>query len=57
MAPLDEAVEEPANPTFAKARAPTIPEKDENFVPVKNNFSEKFKPPEFTGKFEVPKLN
>ena len=41
-------VTEPNNPTFKKSRTPEIPEKDENEIPVKHNFSNnKFKLPAF----------
>lgn len=37
-----------------KARTPTIPEEDRDFVPVKHNFSEKFDRPVSTGQRLVP---
>ena len=43
------AVQEPANPTFLVARAPTISEKDAGHVPNKYNFTDHFDVPPFTG--------
>lgn len=45
-----EEVTEPVNPTFINARAPTINEKDQMYIPQKHNFKEKFDRPKFTGK-------
>jgi Transposase IS4/SAP domain len=51
LVPDERVVEEPIN-TF-KARAPTIPEEDHAFVPVKHNYLETFERPEFTGEKKV----
>ena len=50
LSPNIEAVEEPANPTFTNPRAPTIDERDAQFVPVKHNFAETFDRPVFQAK-------
>jgi SAP domain len=52
LLPEETIVEEPTN-SF-KARAPTIPEEDRDFVPVKHNFAEIFDRPVFTGIRLVP---
>jgi len=46
---MEDSVDEPENPSFKKARAPTIDVKDGEFIPVKHNFGEKFVRPIFTG--------
>ena len=40
-------VQEPANPTFKLARAPTVSEKEEKYVPQKYNFPQRFEVPSF----------
>ena len=47
--PMEATVEEPVNPTFTNARAPTIEERDTEFVPVKYNFEETFDRDVFKG--------
>ena len=49
LVPNATAVQEPANPTFKKPRAPTICEEDAAFVPKKYEFAETFSVPSFTG--------
>jgi len=44
---------EPDNPTFKRARAPTVPQQDIEFVPTKHNFSATFHVPEFTASKDV----
>ena len=51
------AVEEPLNPNFAAARAPTIAEQEGEYVPVKFNFSHTFDRPVFAGRYSKPVLD
>ena len=44
---------EPENPTFKNPRAPTIEERDAEYVPVKHNFSERFERPAFEGTIDT----
>ena len=47
--PKEAPVEEPLNASFKIARAPTILPEEAEFVPVKHDFTERFKVPDFTG--------
>ena len=54
LVPDELSVEEPTNPSFEKARAPTIDEEDAEHVPVKYNFMKYlFIIPIFTGVCEI----
>ena len=46
-------VDEPTNPTFSTARAPTIPEEDGAYVPVKHKFDHTFGCPQFEGRVNM----
>ena len=52
LLPNSTAVQEPANPTFRKPRAPTIKAEHAAFVPKKYKFDETFVVPLFTGTTE-----
>ena len=49
LTPNEEVAEEPNNETFRLPRAPTIYERDAQFVPVKHNFDESIYIPAFKG--------
>ena len=49
LTPNEEVAEEPNNETFHLPRAPTIEERDAQFVPVKHNFDEVIDIPVFKG--------
>ena len=49
LEPQAVVVAEPENPTFRITRAPTISEKEAEYVPEKHNFAETFIVPEFKG--------
>jgi hypothetical protein len=53
--PLAETISEPPNPAFVIPRAPTIPEENASFVPIKHNFGETFDRPLFTGREQTVK--
>ena len=48
----EDCMPEPENPTFTRARAPTVPEAEAEVVPVKYNFNETFNRPTFSGTYE-----
>jgi hypothetical protein len=48
----EDCMPEPENPTFTRARAPTVPEAEAEVVPVKYNFKETFNRPTFSGTYE-----
>jgi hypothetical protein len=50
LEPAEESAEEPDNPTHF--HAPTIPADEADVVPVKFNFNEPFKQPQFTSKLK-----
>ena len=56
LVPTVNTVEEPQNPHFEKARAPTISEADADYVPQKHNFNETFDIPTFGGVYHRPKF-
>lgn len=49
---MDAQAEEPSNPNFHLPRAPTVTEKEAQYVPQKFNFAEVFDRPLFQGKTE-----
>ena len=55
--PNSQPIKEPTNDTFQNPRAPTISEKDSEFVPVKHNFDFKIVRPKFSGVLKVPELD
>jgi Transposase IS4 len=55
LVPESAPVAEPEN--IANFRAPTVPEEEAEFVPVKYNFNEQFDRPPFIGMKIVPRLN
>jgi hypothetical protein len=56
LIPIAAPIQEPENPTFIKARAPTVPEEEADVVKLKHDFSEKFDRPLFTGTHVSDKL-
>ena len=53
LTPEETPIEEPLNPRFKNARAPTIPEEDSKHIPVKRNFSRIFDIPVFRALFNA----
>jgi hypothetical protein len=56
LVPIEAPIDEPENPNFLKARAPTVPEDEAEVVKLKHDFSEKFDRPIFTGTHLSDKL-
>ena len=57
LKPKTESVDEPQNSTFKNPRAPTIPEEDAEYVPLKHDFDIEFERPAFTGTKEKYRMN
>mgnify|MGYP003333161701 CR=1 FL=1 len=56
--PLDceaAVAEEPENPSFKKAYAPTINKEFAEYIPIKHSFSKQFERKAFSGMMEEPK--
>ena len=53
LTPEETPVEQPLNPRFKNARAPTIPEEDSKHIPVKHNFARIFDRPVFRALFNA----